>query len=340
MIYKTKIAKIEQLDDFDDEYVYDIGIKGDDQYFFGNDILVHNSSYFSCHHLLETEHFKATYPDFTPTKENYIELYDAAAERVNATFPPFMDKAFNTTLEKGKIIAAGREIVALKALFIKKKKYACLLYDKEGERLDINGKPGKIKAMGLDLKRADTPKMMQKFLESILMDLLTGSEKDHIFGRILKFREEFKALKPWEKGTPRKVNGITSYSEKLGSNDQANIMKLKVKEKKVTVPGHVRASIHWNKLVGTNQDHYSQRISDGAKVIVCTLKPNVFNMKSVAYPIDQMHLPDWFKELPFDDDEMENIIIDKKIKNLLEVLGWNLQESREDTTFNDFFSFN
>ena len=34
----------------------------------------------------------------------------------------------------------------------------------EGFRSDVDGKPGKVKAMGLDLRRSDTPVFMQEFL--------------------------------------------------------------------------------------------------------------------------------------------------------------------------------
>ena len=37
------IESVEQLEDFDDEYVYDI--ETDNHMFFANDILVHNSNY-------------------------------------------------------------------------------------------------------------------------------------------------------------------------------------------------------------------------------------------------------------------------------------------------------
>jgi DNA polymerase elongation subunit (family B) len=66
-------------------------------------------------------------------------------------------------------------------LFITKKRYAVLNYDKEGKRLDVDGKPGKIKAMGLDLKRSDTPEYMQNFLEEILMDVLQLVQKNNLY---------------------------------------------------------------------------------------------------------------------------------------------------------------
>ncbi len=46
-------------------------------------------------------------------------------------------------------------------------------------------------------------------------------------------------------------------------------------------------------------------IQDGFKVIVCKLKPNPLGLTSVAYPVDQLILPQWFKDLPFDDELIE-----------------------------------
>ncbi|MNY38380.1 hypothetical protein D3C86_1730030 [compost metagenome] len=88
-----------------------------------------------------------------------------------------------------------------------------------------------------------------------------------------------------------------------------------------------------------NNDNYSSDITDGGKVIVCKLLPNPMKLTSVAYPYDQRHLPEWFKKLPFDTETMEETIIDKKVNNLIGVLKWDLKATREDTTFNDLFSF-
>ena len=41
------------------------------------------------------------------------------------------------------VIAAGREIVAESGLYITKKRYAALVYDLEGFRSDVDGKPEK-----------------------------------------------------------------------------------------------------------------------------------------------------------------------------------------------------
>ena len=80
-------------------------------------------------------------------------------------------------------------------------------------------------------------------------------------------------------------------------------------------------------------------ITDGMKTIVCKLKNNPMGYTSVGYPTDEARIPDWFKDLTFDDDAMENAIISKKVDNLLGELGWDLDSAKALTTFNDLFEF-
>lgn len=331
---RSKVVSVEMIGEFEDEYVYDIGIDEETPYFFGNGILLHNSSYFSAYECLKDH---PDYAGFEWSRENVVALYDAIADEVNASFPEFMMKAFNTTFNRGKIIQAGRELVASRGLFIKKKKYAVLMFDKEGERLDKNGKPGKLKAMGLDLKRADTPKYMQEFLENLLMDILTGAETEAMFEDIRRFREGFKDRPGWEKGTPKKINGYSFYADADLKARTASVERTvkKGEKTKINMPGHVRAAINWNLLCELNQDRHAMRLSDGAKAVVCKLRPNVYNMDSVAYPIDEPHLPQWYRDLPFDDTAMEETIIDFKLENLVGVLEWDLRKTknRDDDEF-------
>jgi hypothetical protein len=63
-------------------------------------------------------------------------------------------------------------------------------------------------------------------------------------------------------------------------------------------------------------------------------------MTSVAYPKDQLRLPQWFVDLPFDVIEMEQVLLDSKIDNMLEVLNWDLGKDTDiNSTFGDLFSF-
>ena len=369
-IKRVKIQSIENIGDFDNEAVYDIGINDETPYFFGNGILVHNSSYFSAYSILKDskntqleESLINAYErakekqiklkdegkdylsipnsihDISDHKDAMLALYDEIADETNDTFAEYMDLSFNTGIENGSIIAAGRELVGTSGLFITKKRYAILKYDEEGKRLDKDGSPGKIKAMGLDLKRSDTPKYMQDFLQEILMDLLSNNDKEGIIEKISEFRETFQNYDPWIKGSPKKVNGLTKYTELYEESKKLSSKKKIGQSNKVRMPGHVKASINWNYLKSLYNDYSSMSISDGQKVIVCKLKKNPMNMDSIAYPYDEHSLPQWFKDLPFDESGMEEVIIDKKIDNLIGILEWDLTTTKNDTGFNSLFSF-
>ena len=262
------------------------------------------------------------------TKEICIQLYDTIADQVNDSFPAFMERACHVPRVNGALIKGGRELVAEKGLFIKKKRYAVLITDLEGKRLDTHGKPGKVKAMGLDLKRSDTPKVVQDFLSELLLDVLTGAKKEDIYNKVRDFKYAFQDRPAWEKGTPKRVNNLTKYTkeeERLG---------------KANMPGHVRAAMNWNTLRRMHSDQYSLSIVDGMKTIVCKLKDNPLGYTSVGYPTDESHIPAWFKELPFDDTLMETTIVDQKVENLLGVLGWGINDNTQiATTFDTLFTF-
>jgi hypothetical protein len=226
------------------------------------------------------------------------------------------------------LIRGGREIVARTGLFITKKRYAVLYIDKENKRVDVNGKPGKVKAMGLDLKRSDTPVVIQEFLSDLLNKVLTGTQREEIVESIREFKYKFVERPGWEKGSPKRVNNLTKYGNLEEKNGKSNM------------PGHVRAALNWNTLRRMNSDNYSMQIVDGMKTIVCKLKSNALGWTSIGYPTDEHHLPAWFKELPFDDASMEATVVDQKIDNLLGVLTWDLKSSTNTAnTFTSLFSF-
>jgi DNA polymerase elongation subunit (family B) len=284
-----------------------------------------DSCYFSAWPMLEKEVAEGR---MEWSAETCIALYNSIADQVNESFPSFMEQAFHCPRDMGSVIRGGREIVARTGLFITKKRYAVLYIDKENKRVDVNGKPGKVKAMGLDLKRSDTPVIIQEFLSEILNKVLTGTQKDEIVTRIREFKYIFMERPGWEKGSPKRVNNLTKYrkeEERLG---------------KANMPGHVRAAMNWNNLRRMNSDNYSMQIVDGMKTIVCKLKPNALGWTSIGYPTDEMHLPQWFKDLPFADGEMEATVVDQKIDNLLGVLDWDLKSSTNTAnTFTSLFSF-
>jgi len=283
-----------------------------------------DSVYFSAYPVLKKEVDAGNIPW---TKDNVITLYNQIADQANTTFPDFMLRAFHCPNSRSDVIAAGREIVAQTGLYITKKRYAALVIDDEGNRKDVDGKTGKVKAMGLDLRRADTPPYMQEFLMKVLTRVLEEAPQQEIIDMIIQFRKDFESRPAWEKGTPKRVNNLNKFRT------------LEEKQGKANMPGHVRAALNWNTLKKINNDKYSEDIVDGMKTIVCKLKPNPLGYTSVSYPTDQLRLPQWFTELPFDDAAMAETIIDNKISNLIGVLDYPLEDTKQNTTFSNLFEF-
>jgi len=264
-------------------------------------------------------------------KETCIGLYDGIADQANDSFPAFMERAFHAPRKNGEIIKAGRELIGDRTLFITKKRYAINIFDKEGKRKDKDGKMGDVKAMGLDLKRADTPKYIQDFLMDVLcMVLQEGKSREEVIEKIKEFKKTLSEQDSWTKGSPKGVNKLTTYGD-LEANSKTG---------RANMPGHVRAALNYNYLRRVNGDNYSMKIVDGMKVIVCKLKQNALGFTSIAYPTDELRLPAWFCELPFDDNEMERTLVDEKIENLLGVLGWDLRSNTNtNSTFDQLFTF-
>ena len=267
--------------------------------------------------------------DNVSMKQTFIDLYDSMSDQCNESFPGFMENAFHCPRSKGEIIKGGREVCGDRGLFITKKRYAINIYDNEGKRTDANGMMY-VKAMGLDLKRADTPKYVQEFLSEVLEMVLAGEGREDVIEKVKEFKHILGKQDSWSKGSPKGVNKLTHYTQ----------LEQKSKTGRHNMPGHVRAAMNWNTLKRVHGDNYSMEIMDGFKVVVCKLKQNPLGYTSIAYPTDQLRLPEWFQDMPFDDNLMESTLVDEKISNLLGVLKWDLRANTDtNSTFDELFNF-
>jgi DNA polymerase elongation subunit (family B) len=283
-----------------------------------------DSCYFTAYPILNSQIANG---ELEWNKETCIGLYDSIADQANESFPAFMERAFHAPRKNGAIIKAGRELIGDRAIFITKKRYAINIFDKEGKRKDTNGKNGDIKAMGLDLKRADTPKYIQEFLMDVLTKVLAGEQRDKVIEMVKEFKTKLSEQDSWTKGSPKSVNNLTKHTIEFEKTGKCGV-------------GHARAAINWNYLRRVYGDNYSQKIIDGMKIVVCKLKDNALGFTSIAYPVDELRLPTWFKELPFDDLLMESTLVDEKIDNLLGVLDWDIRSNTDvNSMFDELFTF-
>jgi len=256
------------------------------------------------------------------TNKQIIKLGDDLGEELNTGFPQFMMDNFLISRDQGRIIVAGREVVATHGLFKDvKKRYALHVIDLEGKATD------KMKIMGMETKRSDTPKIIQDFLEHCLtMVVKERASYDELREVVDDFRiNTWREQPTWLRGTPCRVSNLTKNSQLIMSYNHA-IEEGLLGIKKPRIHYSVAAAVNTNILIENLGEHRWDLIRDGDKIEVLYLLDNQYDMRSIARKVDDSFVPDWFKELPFDNDSHEFKMVDKKLDNVIgSVLDWTFE---------------
>jgi len=303
---RLKVKNVEQLDDFNDEYVYDIIMEdATTPYFFANGILVHNSCYFKTH---------------ASDKEEAVAVADETARLTNDSFPEFVRRSFNCQPGFDNLIKAGREVVVERGIFQAKKKYVLKVVDLEGASVD------KLKSQGSEIKKADTPKIIQQFLKDLMGLLLDGKDYPTIEEFVNRRRKDLlgKDGDIFTMGVAKQVNNLDAFYaawQRAGYPAQG---KLNTGNGPQNVPGHVRAAMNYNRLVSTYEQG-AKLLKSGDKVIIFYLKGNPDGLKSIAFPADAYEFPSWFTEhFAVDTKLTEQKMIDAKLDGIFEAMGWEV----------------
>lgn len=307
-IKRSKIKRVEHIREFDDEYVYDIGMKDQtNPWFFANNILAHNSCYF-------------TYPDPNETDMKKVIAYaDQMGKDVNESFPIFTKEAFILNEYHSNFIKCAREVVASGGIFVTKKRYILHVIDKEGKACD------EAKVMGLDLKKSNLPVYVQQELTDIVLDYIKGVEWDNISQRIIDFKYKVRNNSIMDIGIPKGVKRVEHYTaefEALGM--------------KARLPGHVAASIFYNIMRQHEQAFDFPAITSGSKIRVFKLKSKIGKFKSIALPRDIEDVPKWFeKHVEINIEEHVKSLIDNPLNNIFHAVS--RQVPTEQSLFLDSF---
>lgn len=165
--YKIEDLGIQELD------VYDIEVE-DNHNFFGNDILLHNSAYYTIEPFVEE--FLKKKPDATVS-----EIVDFCDKFETSVVQPKIQENIDefcyylNAMDKSKC-GGKREIIADRFLLLKKKKYLCRLRANEATVFPVDSP--KTKAMGVELIKSSTPKFSIEHMSDALPILFDGTQKD------------------------------------------------------------------------------------------------------------------------------------------------------------------
>lgn len=201
------------------------------------------------------------------------------------------------------------------SIFVAKKRYALKVHSSEGV---VYPKP-KISVTGLEIVRSSTPSIVKESLKNALEIIMEKSEIE-LRNYINDFKKTFNNYSPVEIAFPRGVNGLETYS--------GNPIYSK------GCPIHVRAALLYNHYVKKlNLESKYELITEGSKIKFLYLKmPNNLHENVIGF-IDK--LPEEFGVSKYVDyDMMFNKTFIEPLQNILDVLGWSLEEK---TSLEDFF---
>lgn len=246
-----------------------------------------------------------------------VKVADNLQERLQEDLVGIIASKFSTPSENIAILEPGREVVGRKGLFKdKKKRYAIHVVDNEGKKAD------KLKIMGMDTQRSDTPKFIQKFLSDCIKQVvMMDAEYSQIKDIVDEFREIYRQMDPWRRGSPGRVKNLIRDTKKFERwQKQSHV----VGAKKPTMHYMVKAAYNTNLLMEVHGETRWDRLRDGDKIEMIYLKDNPEGIDSVAIKTGEHYVPDWFMELPFDIDRMEKKLLDQKLHNVIgSILQWD-----------------
>lgn len=287
------------------DYVYDLEVE-DTHTFFANDILVHNtdSVYIDLSTFFNTD----------AKQLDVVLLADKIGEHVNQSFPKFMSDVFNVPESRRDIIATEREVVSDKSLFLNKKKYVMHVVNNEGKIVD------KMKIMGVEIKKSDTPVVIQRFLMSLVESIIDGKEFEDLQKLIDDFKGKYFKMSPFDIGTPTTIRNLTKYEEKLYLQGD---MK--------GFPAHAKASLTYNAYKSSED----VPIVSGNKIkLIHVIHPD---FETVAIPSEATALPKFLSGFDIDyQKHWENVW--NKSEIYLTPIGMDI-ESRNNDLVNSLFGF-
>ena len=206
--------------------VYDIEVE-DNHNFFGNDILLHNSAYYTIEPFVDE--FLKKKPDASISEiVDFCDKFET--EVVQPKIQENIDEFcyYLNAMDKSKC-GGKREIIADRFLLLKKKKYLCRLRANEATVFPVDSP--KTKAMGVELIKSSTPKFSIEHMSEALPILFDGTQKD--------LREWFEKCKK---------EFISAPISDIVANMTVNCVDYDLR-KDIGIPLNSRASLIYNEFI-------------------------------------------------------------------------------------------
>lgn len=209
-----------------------------------------------------------------------------------------------------------REVIADRAIWVAKKRYALNVYDSEGVRY----KEPKLKVQGLEIVRSSTPGSVRQYLRDAVKMALSSTQAE-IQDFIADLEQKFHQMSPEEIAFPRSANNLKKYHSGASIYIKGT-------------PLHVRGALLYNHHIKMKKlDKKYEMIKEGDKIKYLYLKePNPIKENIIAF---NGGLP---KELDLHKYVDYNIMFDKSflepMRTILDCMGWSTSKV---STLDDLF---
>ena len=222
-------VKIEKVENFNDEYVYDLEVEDGSHTFTANNILVHNSLYVRMDAVLK-KLFPNRIPDWN-NKEDFAKIkqyIDTEFQSdVNKYCADFLCKKFYTDQRR---IEFKREKISSEGEYLAKKRYVVHVRDSEGHECD------KFSYTGVDVKKNELPKSIKDLLGSCVEGMIKEDWDNS------RFQEEIRKI--WDIYIKMPISDIAYIKNLNTPKESTGFLTL---EKGAGV--HARGAEYYNQLI-------------------------------------------------------------------------------------------
>ncbi len=251
-----------------------------------------------------------------------IDWVTQVATRINKFYEYMVPRIFNVSPDHNRIKIVA-DVIAKKALWVVKKRYAMLkVFDMEKMKpvKGKDGSEGKLEVKGIDVVRSSFPASFRKFAGDMLDSLLRGVPKEVLDERIMAFEETI---------ATKSVNDLAKTSSvKFVSRDgeyNYNPSTRKLFQFVVRTPAQVSAALAYNDLLKVwKLDKQFEKITHSEKIKWCYLLPNDFCIDQLAFKADDTD-PDQILEFiaeHIDRQKMYNRELRSKLEEIYTCIGW------------------
>lgn len=248
--------------------------------------------------------------------DEFVDIETRITEDLNAGVERWAVDTLNT---KDCRFVFKRESACPKALWTAKKHYIMNIKNSEGVKMD------KMKYKGMSVVKATYPDKTKTIIKGIVKDIFESSDRAEAEDKFFKAYNKFFTFDYKDISTRSSVKVLKKWKSPAGG---FHMIK--------HTPQHVKASLNYNHLLEIHKvTNKYPVITDGKKIKICYVKPNKYEIDSVAY-IDE--LPKEFN-LEIDYAAMFNKCVVLCLTPIFEALSWNVPDPKKqvEVSFEELF---